>query len=163
MKKFAIILSVLLMLMLFVSCGTQPVITLGGSTTFYDIEYAIPEYYIFDSTQSKENFALYESGWYEKLLLLSRSDVTYDPARKHLEKYANNMKEKGAEYCEFIDFKGVEAVKAKYTVEDKNCIEVYFILNGSKYAIAMRGETEDNFNIFIGGVVLPETADSSAE
>ena len=155
MKKTAILLLAVMLLSLLCACGTQPVITLGGSTKFYDIEYAIPEYYIFDSTQSKENFVLYESGWYEKLLLMSRSAVTYDTPRKHLEKYASNMKEKGAEYCEFIDFKGVEAVMAKYTVEEKNCIEVYFILNGSKYSIAMRGETEDNFNIFIGGVVLP--------
>ena len=44
---------------------------------------------------------------------------------------------------------------SKYTVDDKNCIEVYFVYGDSKYSIAMRGETEENFNTFISAVVLP--------
>ena len=155
MKKTAIFLLVLTLLFLFVACDAHSdELQLGGTATFYDVEYRTPELYVFDSTQSKEDFVVYERGWHDKLLLMSRSDVTQDPARLHLEKYANNMKKVGAEYCEFIEFKGGEAVLAKYIADDKNCIEVYFIHGNSKYAIAMRGETEENFNTFINSVEL---------
>lgn len=157
MKKTVAFLIVLILLLSLCACVAPTEymeMELGGATTFYDVEYRIPTFYIYDSTQSKENFAVYESGWYSKLLLMSRGAVKKDPARLHLESYAEGVKKVGAHYCEFIEFKGVEAVLARYNVEDKPCTEVFFVYGNSTYAIALRGETEENFNIFIDAVKL---------
>ena len=157
MKKAAAFLIALTLLFSLCACVAPTEYTemeLGGTGTFYDVEYKIPSYYIFDSTESKENFVVYESGWYSKILLMSRGGVTKDPARLHLESYAEGVKEFGAHYCEFIEFNGVEAVLAKYNVEDKPCTEVYFVYGNSTYAIALRGETEENVDIFMSAVKL---------
>ncbi len=121
--------------------GSDTDMPFNGDVYFHDISITIPEDYIRDSTQSNDDFWIFEHGGYKKYIMLS-----IEPAEdKSLEKYAASMESVGAE-CEYVSNDVVDAVISRVTNKDNEyCQELYFIYKGSRYAVAARGQTDEEF------------------
>lgn len=115
----------------------------NGDIEFHNITLTIPENYIRDSTQSTEDFWVFESGFYKKCILLSRNDANI-AAAQILEDYVELMKERETN-SEIISFMNEDAVLSTYYKDGVYCQELLFVHDSSSYAVALRGGTEAEF------------------
>ena len=127
----------------------------NGDVTFHDLKITIPTSYIRDSTQSDQDLWIFEQDGYEQVILLSRVDQQGD-ADQLLDEYVTLMQERqaSAQRTTFLD---QGAVHSTYTQDGTYCQEMLFLYNGSCYAIALRGGTENDFSELLNsaGLVQP--------
>ena len=129
----------------------------NGDVAFHEITVTIPENFIRDSVQSKEDLWIFERGMYTQLIILTRNDIAGDVAAS-MDTYAQYMQDKGAD-VQRTTFMDMDAVASTYMLEEQFCQEMLFACNGSAYAIALRGGTEDEFQSLLDtvDVVISET------
>ena len=76
MKKYLCAGLVLTVLMLCSGCFRTYNMPFNGEIVFHDFSLTIPEDYIRDSTQSNDDLWSFEKGWYKKVIIIKRSDVS---------------------------------------------------------------------------------------
>ena len=86
------------------------------------------------------------------MIIVSRSDAVEKPSAS-MESYVEYIEENGGSF-EMTTFQGQEAVLLNYTKDDKNCQEIMFYYDGSIYAVALRGGTEEEFSGLLDTVEL---------
>lgn len=132
--------------------GPRVKMPVNGDIVFHDIAAVVPSDYIRDSTQSSENVWIFEKGYYKKTAIFQRSDIR-EGVDADFDNYVDLMKERGAE-SERVTFRGNEAVMSTYYKDDICCRELLFACNGSYYAFALRGGTEEEFNSFLNDIAI---------
>lgn len=160
MKRLFYVIICLVMLISFSGCGFSDAYTempFNGDIVFHDMSLTIPVEFVRDSTQSSEDFWIFESGSYSEYIILSRSDIDKDETDTF-----NN-------YCSFItgqggeaslgSFKGNEGVLCYYIKDDMYCQELMFSYNGSIYNITVRDGEEGRFTAITDSVKLIENED----
>ena len=158
-KVFTIILAVFIVT--FSSgCSSALKMPFNGDIEFHRIALTIPERFVRDSTQSTDDFLVFEHGNYSKYILVSRKDIVEDVSTS-LENYIEYMKEIGAE-SEKVSFLNNDAVFSTYYIDDVFCQEILFRYDNSFYSIALRGGTENDFKEISDTVKLIEFNDKSA-
>ena len=128
----------------------------NGDIEFYDISLTIPERFIRDSTQSNDNLWVFESDNYSEYIIISRKDVTGE-TQSALTDYAEYMKENGAE-SEIVSFLNDNAVLSTYYKDDEFCQEILFTYRNSFYAVALRGDSQNDFTEITNTISLIEIA-----
>ena len=154
-KRTTWILSVLLVILviaLFLGCGSLSDMPYNGEASFHDVFIEIPEDYIRDSTQSTEDLWIFEHGGYKEYILLSRKDANADTS-VDLDSYLAYMKDRGAA-SERTKFIGIDSVFSAYMLDGVFCQEMLFIYKDSYYAIALRGGSEEEFNALLDTVKI---------
>jgi hypothetical protein len=154
LKKTVLILAALLLLLC--GCGRSSRMPFNGQVTFHEITATIPDSFVRDSTQSSDDLWVFEHGGYSKMILLSRTDVAGD-ADAALDDYVAYMQSLGAD-AERGRFLNADAVHSTYTRDGQYCQEILFVYQGSFYAVALRGGTEEEFQSLLDEVNTPETA-----
>lgn len=149
-KKVISLVAILIMISSLVSCGSHSDMPYNGIISFHEITATIPESFIRDSTQSGEDVWFFERGFYKEYIILSRKDIVGDTSAS-LGSYVDYMKEQGV-YSERTTFLQMDAVLSTYTLDDKFCQEMLFVYNGSFYAIALRGGTEEDFQSLLNTI-----------
>ncbi len=139
MKKLYILFA--LVLLFLTGCGSS--VPFNEEIEFHSITLIVPENYIRDSTQSNDDFWIFERNNYEKCILISRKDAVRDTTQI-LEDYVALMKEREAN-SEIVSFMNEDAVLSTYYKDGVYCQEIIFIHNNSSYAVALRGGTEAEF------------------
>ena len=160
MKKTVLALLLLFSLIFCYGCTAGIDMPFNGEIGFHDITLTVPERFIRDSTQSNEDLWIFEQGNYSEYILISRKDITGDTASS-LESYVEYMKSNNAE-SSIVSFLGVDAVHSVYYTDEVFCQEILFPYEGSFYAVALRGGTEESFEEIVSTVKLSESADISA-
>ena len=152
MKRVATLLLVLLMMFGLTGCGFLSDMPFNGEIEFHDLSVTIPASFIRDSTQSDDDLWLFEKGFYDQLIILSRQDLDGEEAAT-LDDYAAYLTEQGVEVSR-TTFLQHDAVHSAYTREEQFCQEIVFIHNDSIYALALRGGTAEEFTDFINTASL---------
>jgi len=145
MIVFAIIFSL-------TGCGARVDMPFNGEVVFHDISLTIPTDFIRDSTESTEDFWVFEKGFYDQIILLSRSNVLEDTSI-FLDSYVNTMEERGATAAQ-TTFLECSAVLSTYTLDGVYCQEMLFAYQGSYYAVALRGGNDKEFLELLNTVTL---------
>ena len=127
----------------------------NGKITFHDITAVIPKNFIRDSTSSNEDLWVFEKGMYSETIIISRQDLQGD-AIKVLDDYVELMLERGAESSRG-KYLYTDAVMSKYIKDSEYCQEIAFCYNGSIYAFALRGGTDEEFQSLMDNINTPET------
>ena len=153
MKKLGLLLAFLLLLTL-CGCGKSSDMPFNGEISFHDITLTIPEKYIRDSTQSTEDSWLFERGWYSAQILLVRKDASADPEAA-MESYRQYLTEQGAS-SQKTTFLGRDALHSTADQSGKAWREIFFYHNGSSYAVALRGGTEEEYQALLKSVGITE-------
>ena len=150
MKRFKFTL--LLCLILFLCCASASAsrvnMPFNGEITFHGIQLTVPENFIRDSTQSSDDFWVFERNWYSAVLLISRNS---QPDASSMQDYSAFMESIGAEIAS-EPFLHTEAAVFTYYNEDTCCREIMFEYRGSIYAIALRGGDEAEFRSILDSV-----------
>ena len=152
MKKLITLFLALSILFTLSGCGFMSDMPFNGDIEFHDLSLTIPESFIRDSTQSDDDLWLFEKGFYDQLIILSRQDLDGEEAVT-LEDYAAYLTEQGVDVNK-TTFLQHDAVHSTYTREDQFCQEMLFVHNGSIYALALRGGTVEEFDAFLKTVSL---------
>ena len=153
-RSVLLLLPVLILTLLFPGCGRSSM-PFNGEIQFHDISVVIPKDFIRDSTQSNADLWVFEKGYYTECILITRSDADENVSAQ-LDSYAERMKELGAESVRGTCL-DTDAVLTTYTKEGQYCQEILFPCNGSIYAFALRGGTEQAFQSLLEGLRIPET------
>ncbi len=143
MKKILILVFIMISIIFCYGCTPGIDMPFNGDIEFHGISLTVPERFIRDSTQSNEDLWIFEQGNYNEYIIISRKDITGDIAAS-LESYAEYMKENNAD-SNIVSFMDADAVYTVYYLEDVYCQEILFPHNGSFYAVALRGGTDDSF------------------
>lgn len=157
MKKLnicLILLTALLTCSLVGCCLPSSDMPFNGEVDFHELHITIPESYIRDSTQSHKDLWTFEQNGYDKVIILSRQDLSGD-ANTLLDGYVEVMLERQAT-SQRTTFCHQDAVHSTYTKDDVYCQEMLFVYNGSIYAIALRGGTEEDFFDILSSASLAE-------
>lgn len=153
MKRMMALFFALAFVLVLAGCQVESGIPYNGDITFHDLSLTIPDDYIRDSTQSNADLWCFEKGNYKQIIILSRKDASEDVSAA-IASYAEYMAEQGCE-SSLTTFREMEAVHSTYTQNEQYCQEMLFALNGSFYAIALRGGTEAEFQTLLETVTLP--------
>lgn len=157
MKRVLIIFMVAFMCVFTCGCVNKSEMPFNGDVEFHSIALTVPEKFIRDSTQSTEDFWVFEHGIYSELILISRKDIAGD-ASALLDAYVESMKEVDAN-SERTTFLDGDAVHSTYYLEDVFCQEILFPYNNSFYAVALRGGDETVFKEITDTIKLIEVAE----
>ena len=160
MKRIIALFTVALIVLSLVSCGFGSDMPYNGDVTFNDITVVIPQQFIRDSTQSTNDLWVFEKGFYNQLIILSRNDLGGEVGEV-LDGYVDYMKSMGSD-SKRTTLAGCEAVHTTYTKNGQFCQEMLFVYNNSTYAIALRGGTEDDFKSLLDSVKLGTFTEESA-
>ena len=125
----------------------------NGDIQFHGITMTIPSRFVRDSTQSSVNLWIFEHGTYSEYVILSRSDLKGEVSAT-LESYVEFMKEQDAN-SEITTFLSNDAVLSRYSKDGEYCQEILFPLDGSLYAIALRGGSEEGFQEIMNSIQIP--------
>ena len=153
-RSVLLLLPILILTLLFPGCGRSGM-PYNGEIQFHDISAVIPKDFIRDSTQSNEDLWVFEKGFYAECILITRSDAAENVSAQ-LDGYADRMTELGAESVRGTCL-DTAAVLTTYTKDGQFCQEILFPCNGSIYAFALRGGTEQAFQSLLEGIHIPET------
>ena len=124
----------------------------NGEIAFHKISLTIPDSYIRDSTQSTADFWVFEKGFYSRYIMLSRNDLQGD-ADEALDRYAESLHAEGVD-AQRTRFLQAEAVYSESVQADTAWREMFFVHDGSLYAVAMRGGTADEMQALLDTVAL---------
>ena len=138
----------------FCGCNSNTDMPFNGEISFHEISVTIPEDFIRDSSQSNDDMWAFEKDFYEKCIIISRTDINGDTTLS-LKNYADYMEEQGA-VSEVTTFSDKEAVHSTYTKDDEYCQEMLFAYNDSFYAVALRGGDENEFESLLSTVKINE-------
>jgi len=150
MKRIVSVALVLAMLLTVCGCSNMP---FNGDITFHEVALTVPDRFVRDSTESNEDFWIFERDGYEEYILLNRNDKTTDDILASLTNYVMYMEENGA-VSERTTFMGNEAVHTTYYLEKLHCHEILFFYNESFYSIALRGGSPEDFDAILATVEL---------
>ena len=136
--------------------GERSTMPFNGEIAFHKISLTIPDNYVRDSTQSTENVWVFEKGFYSRHIILSRQDAQNDTGRQ-LDAYAEYLKEQGmtSERTVFLE---LEAVRSEGMPGDKMWREMCFAHDGSIYAVAMIGSSEEDMQMLLDTVAVHDEA-----
>lgn len=140
-------------------CGAQAFaleMPFNGEIAFHKIFLTIPESYIRDSTQSTEDFWIFETGWYSKYIMLSRRDLDTD-VDEYLDGYMEYLRSQGAQSGR-ENFLGLEALRSAQMDGEQSWQELMLVHDGSAYALALRGGTQEEFDRLLEGVAVHDEA-----
>lgn len=151
-EYLCVLLLILAMICSLVGCRPPSDMPYNGDITFHKLTMTIPSTFIRDSTQSSNDVWLFEKGYYDQLIILSRKDITGETDAS-LDGYVEYMSEQGAK-SERTTFLEYSAVLSEYTKDDQFCQEMLFAYNGSFYAIALRGGTQQEFQTLLNTVSI---------
>lgn len=145
-----LLIPVLLLSLMLSACGGSNM-PFNGEVSFHGIALTIPEDYIRDSTESTKDLWVFEKGFYSRYIILSRKDGNGDAAA--VDSYAAYLTEQGVQVQQgrFLDQK---ALLSGWYEGEMFCQELFFIWDGSFYAISLRGGTEADFDELIQSVRL---------
>lgn len=152
MRKVFLIYLILSILILLGGCVPRTQMPFNGDVSFHNISVTIPEKFIRDSTQSNEDFWVFEKGNYTEYILISRKDYSGN-VKAGLEEYVDYMKGNGAN-SKITTFLDGDAVLTTYTREGEFCQEMLFPHKGAFYAVALRGGTEVAFQELCASIQL---------
>lgn len=155
LKRLFAAVSVLLLLsslLTLIACKKSEM-PFNGVIEFHDITAVIPDSYVRDSTQSTDDFWVFEKGGYKEYILLSRTVSKEDPAAV-LDDYEDAMRDVGAETTRG-NYLNTDAVISKYEKDGLYCQEIFFSCSGSFYSFALRGGTEKEFTDLLGDIITP--------
>ncbi len=150
MKRLLSILVCAIMLISFSACDSSERYTdmpINGEMAFHDIIFTIPDDFVSDTTQSSEDFWVFERGFYSEYFFISRKDNDGN-AYETIAGYSNFINQSGgtATVGEFI---GKDAVLCSYTKDGLYCQELMFEYGDSIYDITLRnGDSE-----MMGGIM----------
>lgn len=133
-------------------CGCGSEMPFNGEVSFHELSVTVPDKFVRDSTKSSQDAWVFERGWYEEMIILTRSDIT---GAVTMEDYMLSMQEVGAQVTA-TTFLGNEAVHSAYTKDGQYCQEMFFAYNGSFYAVALRGGTVEEFQQLLDTVTIEE-------
>lgn len=156
-RKGIVLLLALLLAML--PCGAQAAridMPFNGEMAFHRLSLTVPENFIRDSARSTEDFWVFEKGWYSQYIMLSCSELSGD-ADAYLDGYMEYLHGQGADSFR-EDFLGLEAVRSSQTEGEQSWQELMFVHDGSVYAIALRGGTEETFSALLDTVAVHDEA-----
>lgn len=143
-------------LLIFAACSAglaaQSGMPFNGRIAFHKIALTIPSNYVRDSTQSTEDFWIFEKGFYSKCIMLSRKDAQGE-AKEQLDNYAEYLKSQGID-SQRTTFLQLEAVYSESLQEDASWREMLFAHDGSLYAVAMRGGTTEEMQALLDTVAV---------
>lgn len=157
MKKLVSLTVIFVLIFSLSACSKMP---FNGEIDFNEISLTIPERFIRDSTQSNDDFWVFEHDNYSEYILISRKDITGD-VQASLEAYADYMKENGAE-SEIISFLDTDAVFSTYYKDDMYCQELLFPCNNSFYSVALRGGNESGFEEITATITFTQSDNKNA-
>ena len=150
MKKIATAVLVLVMLFALCGCNTSDM-PFNGDITFHNISLTIPERFVRDTTESGEDFWIFENGGYKEYILLNRNDKTTDDVIGSFESYVAYMDENNIKSVR-TTFMGQEATDTHYEMEGMDCHEMLFFYNDEFYSIALRGGSKESFDEILATV-----------
>ena len=153
MKRVILIVMILAMTIVLWGCSLGIDMPFNGVASFHEITITIPSDFIRDSTRSNQDLWCFEKDRYSQMVILQRKDAGSDVSAT-LDDYVAYMTEHGCS-SQRTTFRHLDAVHTTYTKDGEFCQELLFSLNGSLYAIALRGGTEEPFNTLLDSVVLP--------
>ena len=148
-KPFIILISIILIIAAAAGCSKSEM-PFNGKISFHDISLEIPDDYIRDSTQSSEDFWVFEKGNYKKYILISRM-ANEGAGEKALDYYSDAMSQTGTDVSTGT-LNGINCVFSEYTKDGEYCREVYFVYKDNNYAIALRGGNENDFTGLINTI-----------
>ena len=151
-RKTRLLALLLLLALCLGSCANRSDMPLGGTITFHGVRIDLPDGYIRDSTQSTEDFWLYEKGFFRQYVMLMRKPLS-GSAEATLDSYSAYLLSQGAS-SERTTFLGCEAVRSFRQEESGLWQEVLIAYEGATIAIALRGGTEADFAQILDGVSL---------
>lgn len=157
MKRVFIIFMVAFICVFTCGCVNRSEMPFNGEVEFHSISVTIPEKFIRDSTQSTEDFWVFERGIYSELILISRKDIEGDVSSL-LDAYVESMRKVDAD-SERITFLDGDAVLSTYYSEDVYCQEILFPYDNSFYAVALRGGDETAFKEITDTIKLIESSE----
>lgn len=128
----------------------------NGEMAFHKISLTIPENFIRDSTQSTEDFWVFEKGWFDRVIMLSRKDPGAD-ADEYIDAYMEYLHSQGVQSVR-EDFLGLKALRSSQIEEEQSWQEMMFIHDGSVYAVALRDGTEADFAALLDTVAIHDEA-----
>lgn len=131
--------------------AVQPNMPFNGAIAFHKISLTIPSGYIRDSTQSTEDFWIFEKGFYSRYIMLSRKDLQGD-ADEALDAYAEYLKEQGVN-TQRETFCQLEALRSE-SLQGDSWREILFAHDGSLYAVAIRGGTGEEMQALIDTIAI---------
>ena len=141
-KTIMILISIVLIITTATGCFKKSM-PFNGEISFHDISLTIPDDYIRDSTQSSDDFWVFEKGYYKKYILISRIP-NEGVGEKALDYYVNSMSQVGAEVSSGT-LNNVNCAFSEYTKDNTYCQEIYFVYKENDYAIALRGGDKNDF------------------
>ena len=150
MKRYITVVTVLILLISLVSCGSRSDMPYNGDITFHEIGIGIPQNFIRDSTQSTSDAWIFEKGFYKQMIIITRNDLGGEVGAV-LDNYVAYMTEMGCDSSR-TTFAELESVHTTYTKDGQFCQEMLFVYNNSTYAIALRGGTEEEFQALLDSV-----------
>ncbi len=153
MKKIMTFSLMIVFILSLCACSKMP---FNGPIEFHEITLTVPERFVRDSTQSKEDLWVFEHGNYSEYIIISRKDITGE-AQTALRDYVDYMKENGAE-SEMVSFLNDNAVHSTYYQEEEFCQELLFAHNNAFYAVALRGGDQKGFEEIVNTIGLLEAA-----
>ena len=157
MKKVVSIFLVLIFVFSLTACSQMP---FNGDIEFHDISLTVPERFVRNSTQSNDDLWVFEHDNYSEYIIISRKDITGE-VQSALSDYAEYMKENGAE-SEIVSFLNDNAVLSTYYKDDEFCQEILFVYRDSFYAVALRGDSKNDFKEITDTISLIETSADTA-
>ena len=157
MKRVVIIFMVAFICVFTCGCVGGTKMPFNGEVEFHSISFTVPERFIRDSTQSTEDFWVFENGNYSEYILISRKDIVGDTSSL-LDDYVESMKEVNAN-SERTTFLDGDAVLSTYYLEDVLCQEILFSYDKSFYAVALRGGDESSFKEITDTIKLVKTSE----
>ena len=142
-RALALLLIPICIVTLFSGCslGQSIKMPFNGEITFHGIQVEIPTDYVRDSTESNDDFWVFEHGGYKSYILLKYTQ-TDDPAGD-VEAYAAAMEEEAE--IQRTELLGSEALILRYTVRDEATQEILFGYQDACYSIALRNGTPEEF------------------
>ena len=133
------------------SC-VNPGMPINGKANFYSITITIPNSFVRDAMQSYEDFWIFEKDNYKQMILMSRRDITED-WETSLDNYVADIKKQGGD-AKRESFLQMEGASSTYTKDEVFCQEIVFAYDGSFYAVALRGGTQEEFQSLLDTINL---------
>ena len=150
-KTIVILISIVLILASAAGCGKNKM-PFNGEISFHDISLTIPDDYIRDSSQSNDDFWVFEKGNYKQTVLISRM-ANEGAGEKALDYYSEAMSQVGAEVSSRT-LNDVNCAFSEYTKDNTYCQEIYFVYKDYEYAVALRGGDKTDFEKLTESITL---------
>ena len=125
---------------------------INGEANFHNVTITIPGSFTRDAMQSYEDFWIFECDDYRQIILMSRRDITED-WENSLDNFILDIQKQGGQ-AKRESFLQMEGATATYTKDDVFCQEIVFVYDGSFFAVALRGGTQEQFQALLDTICI---------